>query len=418
MRPRSFFTTVFTFLGVLFVLFSGGSYVNAQEISRRDVMQQINARSDAFRRSAGRMGWDETSARQILEEGWDRLTNPASFVDIPEGSGITSASLNIYQYVSPSSSTNFWCSMITDSWNLSDYNSGARNAFTNASKLNLEFLSSSSSKKGWHSFDIRTAVNNWFNGLDAQNGLMITGQYDTESENGGAFVTNTSAGAAGAGTYAANKPYIIVNWEIPNPVDPNYDINNTTIDIRTIGTSSRDGKLAILGVFADGVAKPNATVNYAFSDSSAEGQTSSTAASVSYKYPDSTAWNEAFASQGRATKYKDILSNWQTAVPFTKFNYNQVYNWTATATKDGITGNTAKSVDFLVYKITRYDTLASIANYYGVPVDKLATDNHVQDMLLVENNTIIVIIYKLILLTEVVNRIFKCTRFNLGVFFS
>lgn len=86
MRPRSFFTTVFTFLGVFFVLFSGGSYVNAQEISRRDVMQQINARSDAFRRSAGRMGWDETSARQILEEGWDRLTNPASFVDIPEGS--------------------------------------------------------------------------------------------------------------------------------------------------------------------------------------------------------------------------------------------------------------------------------------------------------------------------------------------
>ena len=311
--------------------------------------------------------------------------------EIPEGSGIISATFNIYQYVSPNSSTNFWCSMITDSWNLSDYNSGASQAFTRAGALNLEFLSSSSSKKGWHSFDIRTAVNNWFNGLDAQNGLMITGQYDTESETGGAFVTNTSAGAEGAGAYAENRPYIMITWELPNPVDVNYDINNTTINLRTIGTSSRDGKLAILGVFADGVAKPNSSVSYVFSDSSAEGQTGTATASYSYKYPDSTAWNDAFASQGRATKYKDILSNWQTAVPFTHFNFNQVYNWNATASKDGVTGNTAKSVDFLVYKITRYDTLASIANYYGVSVDKLATDNHVQDMLLVENNTIIVI---------------------------
>lgn len=311
--------------------------------------------------------------------------------EIPEGSGIISATFNIYQYVSPNSSTNFWCSMITDSWNLSDYNSGTSQAFTRASALNLEFLSSSSSKKGWHSFDIRTAVNNWFNGLDAQNGLMITGQYDTTSETGGAFVTNTSAGAEGAGAYAENRPYITITWELPNPVDVNYDINNTTINLRAIGTSSRDGKLAILGVFADGVTTPNALVTYVFSDSSAEYQTNSTLSSYSYKFPDSTNWNAEFASYGRATKYKDILSNWQTAIPFTSFNYNQLYNWNATAIKDSSVGNTAKSDDFLVYKITRYDTLASIANYYGVSVDKLATDNHVQDMLLVENNTIIVI---------------------------
>jgi len=143
--------------------------------------------------------------------------------EIPEGSGIVSASFNIYQYNSPSSSTNFWCSMITDSWNLSDFNSGTKKAYTRASALNLETLSSSVSKKNWHSFDIRTAVNNWFNGLDAQNGLMITSQY--ENDIGGAFVTNNSAGAAGAGTYAENKPYITITWELPNPVDVNYDIN-------------------------------------------------------------------------------------------------------------------------------------------------------------------------------------------------
>ncbi|MCR5164418.1 MAG: hypothetical protein K6C40_10410 [Thermoguttaceae bacterium] len=94
MRPRSFLTTVFVLLGVFSVLLSGGtsanasasSDANAREISRHGVMQQILARSDAFRHSAVRLGWDETSARQILTEGWDRLTNPPREAVIPEGS--------------------------------------------------------------------------------------------------------------------------------------------------------------------------------------------------------------------------------------------------------------------------------------------------------------------------------------------
>lgn len=311
------------------------------------------------------------------------------FYNLPEGAGIISASLNIYQYVSPSSSTNFWCSMIKDSWNLGDYSSGASKAYTKASQLNLEFLSSSQSHKGWHSFDIRTAVNSWVNGLAPQYGLMIAGQYNTSSEKGGAFITNTSAGAVGADPYANEKPYIVINWEIPNPVDPNYPLNNTTINLRTIGRSTRDGVLAILGVFADGVAKPNSVVSYNFSDANAENQSLSVKADISYKYPDTTAWNDAFGKG--ATKYKDILSNWQTAVPFTKFEFNKTYNWKATATLDGQSGNTVKSPDFLVYKVTRYDTLELIAKHYGVSVDQLAVDNHVQDMLLVENNTLIVI---------------------------
>ncbi|MBR0191210.1 MAG: hypothetical protein IJQ31_04005 [Thermoguttaceae bacterium] len=88
MRPRSFLTTVFVILGVLSVLLSGGTPVNAnaQKISRHDVMRQVLDRADAFRHSAARLGWDETSARQILTDGWDRLTNPAREAVIPEGS--------------------------------------------------------------------------------------------------------------------------------------------------------------------------------------------------------------------------------------------------------------------------------------------------------------------------------------------
>jgi hypothetical protein len=49
-------------------------------------MRQVLDRADAFRHSAGRLGWDETSARQILTDGWDRLTNPSREAVIPEGS--------------------------------------------------------------------------------------------------------------------------------------------------------------------------------------------------------------------------------------------------------------------------------------------------------------------------------------------
>jgi len=85
MLSRGFFIAVLTFMGVLCVLFIGGESVNAQDLSRADVMRQITARSDVFRQTAGRLGWDETSARQILTDGWDRLTNPERETVISEG---------------------------------------------------------------------------------------------------------------------------------------------------------------------------------------------------------------------------------------------------------------------------------------------------------------------------------------------
>lgn len=299
---------------------------------------------------------------------------------IPEGSKIISASFNIFQYVSYNSNT-FWCSQVFTDWNYSNM------SYTNAGKLESELLSKSAAKKGYHSFDIREAVNHWIQGTYPQYGLILTAE--NEAGVGGAFYTSTSGSVAGQGGFKDQYPYISIEWEVPNPVPEDYPIDQTTINLRTIIESSRDGKLAFLGIFADGVAKPEADVRYTFSDTTVENQASSVEADISYKYPDSTAWNEYFPA--RASKYKDILSNWQTEVPFTTPEFNKVYNYTATSTLDGITGNTVKSDDFLVYKVTRYDKLQSIANYYGVPIEQIVRDNHVHDMLLVENNTIVII---------------------------
>lgn len=58
--------------------------------------------------------------------------------------------------------------------------------------------------------------------------------------------------------------------------------------------------------------------------------------------------------------------------------------------KDGQTSGKKSSDTFLIYKVTQYDTLPKIANYYGVPLKQIAFDNRIQDMLVVKNNTLFI----------------------------
>ncbi|MDE6767544.1 MAG: DNRLRE domain-containing protein, partial [Eubacterium sp.] len=304
---------------------------------------------------------------------------------IPEGSKINSASLRIYQYMNYSSNTQFACYRIEDSWSSSTLN------WDKAVKLNQSPSGEnavSQSAVGFHNFDCRETVNNWVQGIQENYGFVV--QATDETRTGSPFFTPLSAaGNPGQEAFTLDKaPQLIIDWEVPNPVDPNYPLDETTINLRTIIETNKDGLLRFHAIFADGVAQPGAAVSYKLNDSS-KNQNGIVAASPSYKYPDSLEWSKYFPA--RATKYKDIQSNWQTIVPFTDTTFNTIYQYSATAEKDGIKGNTAKSDEFLVYKIKQYDTLPKIANYYGVPLAQIMFDNRVQDMLLIENNTIVII---------------------------
>lgn len=308
------------------------------------------------------------------------------FSSIPEGSKINSATFRVYQYADYNNGkTEFGCFRVEDSWKPSSLE------WNTAIKLNQSPSgenSVSKSNKGFHYFDCRETVNNWVQGVQDNNGLVI--QALDETNTGGAFFTPLSAASnPGQDAFTPDKaPQLIIDWEVPNPVDPNYPLDETTINLRTIIETNKDGLLRFHGIFADGVTQPGAEVTYKLNDSSKE-QNGTVPASPSYKYPDSSAWNQYFPP--RATKYKDILSNWQTLVPFTNPDFNMIYKYSAVAEKDGVKGNTATSDEFLVYKIKQYDTLPKIANYYGVPLEQIMFDNRVQDMLLVENNTIVII---------------------------
>ena len=307
------------------------------------------------------------------------------FSSIPEGSKINSASLRIYQYRNYTSNTQFACYRIEDSWSPSTLD------WDKCVKLNQSPSGEnavSQSAVGFHNFDCRETVNNWVQGIQENYGFVV--QATDETRTGSPFYTPlSSAGNAGQETFTPDKaPQLIIDWEVPNPVDPNYPLDETTINLRTIIETNKDGLLRFHAIFADGVAQPGAAVTYKLNDSSKK-QDGTVAASPSYKYPDSLEWSKYFPD--RATKYKDILSNWQTIVPFTDTAFNTIYQYSATAEKNGVKGNTAKSDEFLVYKIKQYDTLPKIANYYGVPLAQIMFDNRVQDMLLIENNTIVII---------------------------
>ena len=305
---------------------------------------------------------------------------------IPSEAKIDSATLNLYQYSDGLGTANatFASYRVKQDFDI--------NTITWLSSLNLEDEISgenalSPAKLGMHHFDIRETVNGWVQGLYPNYGLVV--KATNEGDYGGGFYTTEANVANNAqGGFTPDKaPSITIHWSVPDPVDVNYPIGNTTLNLRNMVKTEKSGKLQFQGVFADGLTSPGATVTYNLSDSG-KNYTGQVPGSYSYKYPDTSNFISAF--EKGTTQYKDKLSNWQTIVPFTEPELNKVYTIDAESQKDGQTSGKKSSDSFIIYKVTQYDTLPKIAAYYGVPLKQIAYDNRIQDMLLVKNNTLFI----------------------------
>lgn len=226
---------------------------------------------------------------------------------------------------------------------------------------------------GYLTWNIREVVNNWGNGLWKQHGFCVKAS-DERNMQCEIFDNRSSD----------NPPQLVFEYsKVPTEVDNGVSLDGTTIHARTVTESDSSGKLRLDGVFADGVAKSNATVAYELSPSGAKGTTT---AATTYKYPNSSDWEAAYP---KGTKYRDKVSNWQSPL-FNGLTPNVKYQISATASHDGTTGKTVKSDTFVVYKATALDTLPSIARHYGVTLNTLAKDNRVQDTLVVAGNLLFI----------------------------
>nr|MCR4782771.1 DNRLRE domain-containing protein [Lachnospiraceae bacterium] len=307
-----------------------------------------------------------------------------NFKSIPDEARIDSASLNLYQYVQyANTNATFACYQVNGGWDPSNIN------WDNSVGLSQEpsgtgFISGA--HKGYHSFDIKNAVNNWVQGLANNNGLCVMAT--DENCYGGAFYTPLSTGSGGQVDFSEDKkPSITINWSVPDPVDMDYPLDNTTSILYPMANTTIEGRMNLMGVLGSGTATPGSMVGYYLNDES-KGFEGDVKASYSYKYPNTKDFEGNYPATTR--RYREKEGNYQTNGPFSGFDFNTLYNISAQAYKDDTFGRANKSDDFLVYRITQYDTLPQIAAYYGVDLNQIGFDNRIQDMLLVEGNTIFI----------------------------
>jgi len=305
---------------------------------------------------------------------------------IPSVARIDSAQLRMYQYKEMYNGAQFGAYRIVDAYDIG--------SITWLQSLTLNRIIAGpaairTSVHGWQNFDVTDAVKQWRDGLAPNRGIVITPL--DEWAPGGVFVTpGWWPAVPGQGGLSVDMmPRIIVDWIVPDPVSLDYPLNNTTVNLSPHIESHISGKLRIHGVQVSGIAKPESIVNFALNDAS-KGYAGNVQVGYSLKFPDSQTYESGFPSQ--TTKYRDKLGNWQTPVPFTNFTFNDLYRFTGRATDNGgaTWGTTNRSEEFTVYRVQQYDTLQKIANWYGIPLNQIAFDNRVQDMLLMENNTLFI----------------------------
>ena len=291
------------------------------------------------------------------------------FSQIPEGSRITNATFKAYHFTRWSKgATNFGLYTVDQDW------SNVRITWNNQTQFSHTFIqfTKANTSAGWVEWDVTDVVNSWVQGIASNNGFVMKAE-DERNMQAEVFRNKNHP----------NRPVLTLEWSIPDPVDPNFGINDTTIILRPMTEKDPTGKLRFDGIFADGTAKPGAQVHYWLAPGDISGDFR---ADVSFKYPDSSFFEERYPE---ATKYKDKQSNWQTGL-YDGLEFDKAYRISATATKDGITGNQVDSEKFLIYKVKTMDTFPFIANHYGVPLNQIMRDNRVQDALVVENNTIFI----------------------------
>ena len=293
------------------------------------------------------------------------------FSKIPSDAKINKATLTLYQHGNFSQGkTEFGIYTVDNAWSGSSIGWNAQNGFSHT------IISTSKSDTNTFSttWDVKDAINAFVQGIHPNYGLVVK-----------AINENGDQCEVFCGSDGSFPPKLVIEWEIPDPVDVNYSLDKTTINVRPITEKDVKGKLRFDGVFADGVAKPQSEVVYQLVETDYAGIAE---ASSSYKYPDSTEFNKTFPN---GTKYKDKDSNYQTEMFGSgDLEYDKIYYFTATASKDDIVGKETKSDTFLIYKAKGNETLPNIAKYYGAPLQTIMKDNQVQDVLVIQNNTLFI----------------------------
>ncbi|MCL2745747.1 MAG: DUF6531 domain-containing protein, partial [Coriobacteriia bacterium] len=245
------------------------------------------------------------------------------------------------------------------------------------------------SRIGYQHFDVRTAIENVVTNREVHHGFQLRARNEAHSVSG--FATDRSNPRANPGFQESWRPRVIINWTPEPQANPNFPLNGTRGRVTPMVQNSRFGQINTVGTFVYGMARPDALVDWRVNicGTNTNPQTGTTLANRSLIYPDSRDFENMLGNPSRLSVFSGRRQNWQTGTLFLNPQLNTYYYYHFRARQiGGSTGRENRSDRFIVYRVTGWDTLASIGRFYNVPVATIAADNRTPDMLIRQGNTL------------------------------
>jgi len=175
--------------------------------------------------------------------GITRLYAKINVSSIPQDSVINSATYTLYQrtktYTSVADRMTIGLYSMSSNWG----GTGTRTYNNQPPSSSLSFVDSAQvgAVGTVLSFDITSLVNDWVQGVLPNYGMCFKAQNETTMQ----------AEIIGSPKYAENQsnpmyaPTFTINYTLNNPVDPNYPINNLTVNLRPMSEKDTTGKQAL-----------------------------------------------------------------------------------------------------------------------------------------------------------------------------
>lgn len=242
---------------------------------------------------------------------------------------------------------------------------------------------------GTVNFDITGIMQSWENS-GTHHGIMIKG----ESKADGSFLEAAHFFLNHTHNDISGRPYIEVTTVKNEPVSNDYKLEDATLNLHPFTANSRSNNViqfAALGF--DGVTKPGSIVDVYVKEKNQDVFANSGAALNGYRqFPQFTKELGYDLPKDVQTYYR-LTSNYQLAdlLYSNDLKVNTLYQVKYQSHYNGKSSNLKNSDEFLLYRVTAYDRLPRLLNFYGI-TDKtqFMQDNNMSDELLVEGNVLFV----------------------------
>jgi len=180
--------------------------------------------------------------------------------NIPPGSKITSATLNLYMYDAPSSSRKLWCHVITMSWTEAGI---TWNSQPSVSPTGFSPVYTGMSNDKWLSWNVKSSVQN-FVAKDTSSYQANYGWQISDGDEGSSAIEETYFNSKEA---SSNKPYLEVNY-----YPPHLELSLASITLEagkwvkmTVYRKTEDGEAVTRGVLEVDLSSTSTSANKKFS---------------------------------------------------------------------------------------------------------------------------------------------------------